>query len=328
VLPPEEAEAASLRRGAELGVAMANRLPGRLVQLIVRGRPGQWGDDGSETARLVLDDEAAGLILPPGGAGSHLAMQVSGRTAIPAVTLCGDTSISGAGVPWVAQVVPDTVAEARALCRDLPAVLGSNLVRWALVVPGARPGREALKDLRAGLQAEKQACFAETTWEGAGSNLATVVQATLAARPDAILLWLEPAAAGRCGLALRRAGFTGVLAGSGRLWQSRQLTAACAPVWMPLPALREADVPAARALQQEWAKTQSGVPDQTTALACDAVGLLLVARREEEPNPPVFPPRQPLPGATGPLAFDAFGRRLVTWELGCHDGREFVRGHH
>ena len=56
LLPPEEAEAASLRAGVLLAVEHANLTPTSSVSLVVRGRTGQWGADAVEAARMVLDD--------------------------------------------------------------------------------------------------------------------------------------------------------------------------------------------------------------------------------------------------------------------------------
>jgi hypothetical protein len=43
LLPPEEAQAASLREGAQLAVEQANKTPGKHVALMVRGRVGLGG---------------------------------------------------------------------------------------------------------------------------------------------------------------------------------------------------------------------------------------------------------------------------------------------
>ena len=58
LLPPEEAEAASLRLGVLLAVEDANRAAAPRVSVVVRGRIGQWGADAVEAARMVLDDGA------------------------------------------------------------------------------------------------------------------------------------------------------------------------------------------------------------------------------------------------------------------------------
>ena len=65
LLPPEESSGLSLSQGAQFAVHHCNEQPGAKASLVIRGRPGQWGDDGVEAARMVLDDGARGLIAPP-----------------------------------------------------------------------------------------------------------------------------------------------------------------------------------------------------------------------------------------------------------------------
>src|SRR5947207_960250 len=88
LLPPEEPYARSIREGALLAQEDANKVGDRKVEVIIRGRAGQWGADGVEAARMVIDDGVEGLIAPSDGAASHLALQVSGRTAVPVISLC------------------------------------------------------------------------------------------------------------------------------------------------------------------------------------------------------------------------------------------------
>ena len=141
LVPPEEPGAASLRDGATLGVELANQSPGPHVRLVIRGRTGQWGADGVEAARMVTDDGALGLIAPPDGAATHLVLQVSGRTAVPVITLSADSSVSQTGVPWMARIVPRTVEEAKTL------FTGIHASHWVAVIPDGRAGREAARDL-------------------------------------------------------------------------------------------------------------------------------------------------------------------------------------
>src|SRR6185369_2546556 len=91
LLPPEEPQGSSVREGALFAKEQASKSVMEPVEVLIRGRVGQWGDDAAEAARMVIDDGAAGLIAPPDGAASHLVLQVSGRTAVPVVSLCADS---------------------------------------------------------------------------------------------------------------------------------------------------------------------------------------------------------------------------------------------
>jgi len=96
---------------------------------------------------MVLDEEVAGLIAPPGGAPSHLVLQVAGRTAVPVVSLCSDSSVTGAGIPWMIRIVPAAIDEARALFTGVVGESPGRGLRWAALVPTERAGREAASDL-------------------------------------------------------------------------------------------------------------------------------------------------------------------------------------
>ena len=69
LLPPEEAQAQSLREGMLLAADQGN------ATAVIRGRAGQWGADGVEAAAMVSEDEVMGLVAPPDGAGSHLTLK-------------------------------------------------------------------------------------------------------------------------------------------------------------------------------------------------------------------------------------------------------------
>ena len=174
LVPPEEPGAASLRDGATLGVELANQSAGPQVRLIIRGRTGQWGADGVEAARMATDDGALGLIAPPDGAATHLVLQVSGRTAVPVITLSADSTVSQTGVPWMARIVPRTVEEAKTL------FAGTHASHWVAVIPDGRAGREAARDLNEA--ATNSGCSIEKTFEV--KTVAHEHDATLQTNPE------------------------------------------------------------------------------------------------------------------------------------------------
>jgi len=314
LLPPEEPEAASLRDGATLGVEVANQAPGPHFRLSIRGRTGQWGADGVEAARMAIDDGAQGLITPLDGAASHLMLQVSGRTAIPVISLCADASVSQTGVPWMLRIVPRTVEEANAL------FAGIHASHWTALIPGGRAGREAARDLRAA--ATNSLCSLEKSLEVNPSftNATRLAQQILRQRPDAVLLWLDPATAGRLAKALRTAGFAGTLAGPGRLRSALFAAAAgddmeglivAAPVLDP-------DAATAWRLFSDAFRLRFGrEADATSAASYDASRLLIHILRQigDHPAQEAFPISFCLAGASGNLAFDSQGNRKVNLQL-------------
>jgi len=320
LLPPEEAQGNSLRQGAELGVAHANETGSPPARLVVRGRLGQWGADGEEAARMALDDGVGGLIAPPGGVPSHLTLQVAGRTAIPVVSLCADSSVVGAGVPWMAQLAPGNVAEARAIFAGVARGQPGRRPRWGACVPGERAGREAARDLLAAAEGAGCSLASLVRADPRLTNFAATAQQILAGKPEAVLLWLDPVPAGRLAQALRASGFTGTLAGPGRLASGDfAASGGNAAEGVIIPAICR-DLASERVFARFAAGYRArfgGAPDATAALAYDAARLLIERLRRPRSSPPqqVFSLAEPLAGASGPLQFDKSGRRLVELEL-------------
>jgi ABC-type branched-subunit amino acid transport system substrate-binding protein len=323
LVPPEEPGAASLRDGATLGVELANQCPGPRARLIIRGRPGQWGADGVEAARMVTDDGALGLIAPPDGTASHLVLQVSGRTAVPVISLCADSSVSQTGVPWMARIVPRTTEEAGTLFTGIPAR------HWTTVIPDGRAGREVAHDLREA--ATNNGCFIEKIIEVNSSftNTARLGKQILANHPDAILLWLDPATAGKLAKALRDAGFAGTLAGPGRL-RSADFAAAAGHAGeglvIPSPVLKPDAATIHEHFTDTFGKRFGHEPDATAAAAYDAATVMIRILRQigDRPAHKAFPIGFSFVGATGILAFDSQGNRKVNLELFKAQGGQFI----
>src|SRR5664280_1896750 len=146
VVPPTEPDATSLLRGVQLAVAEANETGDAPVRLEVRSEDGQWGTAGNDAVILVSDRHVDAIISPSDGAATHLILQVSGRTRVPVASVCSDSSITEAGVPWAVRVVPRTDQEAETLFAAARRPDRSSLHWWA-VVPTGRPGRAIRRDL-------------------------------------------------------------------------------------------------------------------------------------------------------------------------------------
>jgi len=319
LLPPEEAEAASLREGVVLAVEHANRGPAPTVSVVVRGRIGQWGADAVEAARMVLDDGARGLIAPPNGAATHLALQVAGRTAVPVIALCADSSVSRTGVPWMVRIAPTTIEEARFLLADLN-VRSPGPQRWVALVPDGRAGREVSRDLSQAAAAAH--CKLKNLQEigPALTHFDSVIAQVLKERPDGVLVWLEPVAAGRLARRLREAGFAGKLAGPSRCNSPAFLAASAqASEGFVVPAIVLDEAGEARLVSFQTAFRQRfGIEaDLTATEAYDAATLLahILKRTDPQSVPRAFPLGFSLPGVSGELRFDAQGNRQVALRL-------------
>jgi ABC-type branched-subunit amino acid transport system substrate-binding protein len=322
LLPPEEPQALSVREGILLAEAQVNKTGGTNARVIIRGRTGQWGADGVEAARMVTDDGVDGLIAPPDGAASHLTLQVSGRTAVPVMCLCPDSSVGRTGVPWMLRVVPRTEDEAEALFQGINASNSPGATRWTAIVPDARAGRELSQDLsqaanRSGKRFQ-QILQLNTT------NAALIQQRALAGNPDVILLCLPALAAGNTARNLRTAGYSGVLAGPGRL-SSAEFIAAAGDAFegFIIPAIARTDAGQTRwnSFRSSYEELWHHPPDTTAAMSYDAASLLLYLLQQPpfQAPPHSLTPEFSWPGVTGDLTFDSNGNRKVKLDL--------LRGH-
>jgi branched-chain amino acid transport system substrate-binding protein len=326
LVPAEPGEALSLRQGATLGIEHANQAPGLKAHLVVRGRPGQWGTEGDEAATLALDDEVAGIITPSAGTAAHQVLQVAGRTRLPVVSLCPDSSITGAGVPWAVRIVPRNDEEARALFTGASTVRRAPL-RWAALVPPDRAGREAAHDLKAAALAAASPMGEPIQLPASTHDFKVQVEQVLAARPDAVLLWTEPGAAGDLAHALRQAGFAGWLAGPGRLSSEsflRRAGTAAEGCILPTLALSPRDGASESEFDHEYRSRFSERPDSLAIMAHDAVLLIVRILRNSDPDLSYrkFPLQETISGASGPIRFDKSGNRVVSLTLlVCEGGR-------
>ena len=323
LIPPEEPAAASLRDGATLGLEQANQSSGPRVRLVIRGRTGQWGADGVEAARMVTDDGALALIAPPDGAATHLVLQVSGRTAVPVITLSADSSVSQTGVPWMARIVPRTIEEAKTL------FTGIHASHWAAAIPDGRAGREAARDLNKA--ATNSGCSIEKMMEvnPSSTNAIRLAKKLLANHPSAVLLWLDPAMSGTLAKALRTAGFAGPLAGPGRL-RSADFAATAGNAMegftVPGPILEKDAATAFQHFSAAFRSKFGHEPDATASAAYDAASLLIRILKEtgDRPAHEVFPLDNSFTGASGILRFDSQGNRKVNLELFKAHGGRFI----
>jgi len=184
----------------------------------------------------------------------------------------------------------------------------------------ARAGREAAGDLRQAAAAA--ACSLETVIQvnTAFTNAGAACKHILATQPDAVLLWLDPATAGKLTRALRARSFSGALAGPGRL-DSPAFAAAAGNAMegfkVPAP-VPERDAAAAFQQFTNAFRARFGrQPDATAAAAYDAATLLLkiLGRAGDQPAHELFPLAFPFTGASGILTFDSQGNRKVNLEV-------------
>ena len=319
VVPPTEPDADSLLHGAQLAVAEANETGDAPVGLEVRSENGQWGTVGNDAVVLVCNRHVDAIITPSAGAASHLILQVSGRTRVPVASLCSDSSVTEAGVPWVVRVVPRTDQEVEALFAAAQRPDHPPLHWWA-VVPAGRPGRAVRRDLETA--ARLTTTRLERIVEGGEpkTDLASLVPMIVPSAPDGVLLWLPPSRAGTLAAALRAAGYGGRLAGPSPLNSPAFVTAAGVAATGVLVAEFRADADLrARAdqFERQFRQRYDAKPDFSAAAAYDAARVLIETLRRGGNGDGYrqFPIALPTAGVTGVLHFDNSGNRTDSLQV-------------
>lgn len=116
------ARGTSLRRGAALAVAEANRgvAPGNPpFELVVRTEASPWGS-AREVVRLVYDDRVWAIAGAVGGESSHVVQQVVTKAHVPFVgTATTDASLTEVNIPWTFRLLPPADAFAARLADHL-----------------------------------------------------------------------------------------------------------------------------------------------------------------------------------------------------------------
>lgn len=313
VVPPGEPDATSLLRGVQLAVAEANETGATLVRLEVRSEDGQWGTAGNDAVVLVCNRHVDAMIAPSDGVASHLILQVASRTRVPVATVCSDSSVTDAGVPWVVRVVPRTDQEAEALFAAVRRLTRAPLHWWA-VVPVGRPGRAVRRDIETAARSTATQLDRIVGGGEPKADVASLVHMIIAAAPDGVLIWLPPAQAGIVVAALRAAGFDGCLAGPSPLDSPTFFAAAGAAADDVLVTGFQVDAdPRARAdrFESRFRERYDAEPDFSAAVAYDAVRVLIetLCRAGGSAGYRQFPLSFPTAGATGILHFDNSGNR-------------------
>jgi ABC-type branched-subunit amino acid transport system substrate-binding protein len=279
---------------------------------------------------MVTDEGAAGLITPPDGAASHLVLQVSGRTAVPVVSLCADSSVSRTGVPWMVRVVPRTVDEAMVLFTNV-AGQPSRTNRWLALVPDGRAGREIARDLKSAAAACHCNLEPSIEVEPELKNVRKISEQVLGNRPDAVLVWLAPLPAAGVAKLLRAAEYSGVLAGPAWLRSTNFIAAAGSAAEGFLISgidVNGINSPQWRQFQEAYHKEWSHEPDWMAAMSYDAVRLLAQILRQGQFNSSShrLDAAFSYSGVTGELRFDSEGNRLAKLQVlrGYRDGFRVV----
>jgi ABC-type branched-subunit amino acid transport system substrate-binding protein len=274
---------------------------------------------------LVCARRVDAIITPSDGGASHLILQVAGRTQVPVASICSDSSVTDAGVPWVVRVVPRTDQEVEALFAAAPRPDRAPLHWWALV-PTGRPGRPVRRDLETAARVTSTPLDRIVDGGRPKTDIASVVHSIVAAAPGGVLLWLPPSRAGTFAAALRAAGYRGCLAGPSPLDSPDFVAAAgAAATGVLVTECREDPESRVRSdqFEKQYRQKFDARADFSAAAAYDAARVLIEALRRAGNGPGYrqFPLALPTAGVTGVLHFDKSGNRTDELQvLACQRG--------
>ena len=217
LLSGEDVENTNIIVGATAAVAELSKNSKTQFELVFKSHRNQWGQEADDAVDALFEENASALIAPASGIVSHLMFQVAGRTRIPSVTLCSDTSVTGATIPWCIRIAPTTLEEVAAVGNYIKTAKGGS-IETVVFAPYGRTGREIAGDIQkaatntifkiSGILNIESAKFPDTK---EFKNL-------LSKKPDCVFIWLPHADAVRVIGGLHSIGFRGFIVVTSKLF--------------------------------------------------------------------------------------------------------------
>lgn len=204
---PQAGTGRALQLAAEIAVEQANReggYQGRTFVLQTRSTSGPWGKASGEVVRLLYSDQVVALITSMEGATAHLAEQVANKAGAPVLTLSPDSTTTEINLPWIFRLVPSDREQAALLVEELTVRRGFKKV--ALVAQQNRDARLGAAAFRAAAPGSLQVVALPLPEEPTGAEVRLLVERLKRERVQSLVLWTEPAAAGKVVRQLRQAG--------------------------------------------------------------------------------------------------------------------------
>lgn len=328
---PGESTAHELWQGALLAQEEENAAGGyhgKPFRLIPAWSNGPWGAAVVSLTQRVFDDRVWAVIGGLDGATSHLAEQVAVKVGLPVVSPGStDPSVHAASSPWMFSLPPDDDRQAIALAGALAASQKSP----ASIVIAATTDHDAHVALRSVQQA---LAFRQLTpgsvvlFASRDTDDGSLAERLLSSAPRAIVIVAAAEPAGRLASALRRARFSGLIAGPGTLATGafrRAAGSAADGVIVPL-LIQPGGTWASFA--QRYARRFDEPADASAGYGYDALRLVAAAVRRSGLNRvrllDALRSGEPHPGVTGSLKWDARGRSVRSVSLGVWDGGAVV----
>ncbi|MGC8829809.1 MAG: ABC transporter substrate-binding protein [Verrucomicrobiia bacterium] len=332
LLPQNREEGTNIILGAETAVNEFNKRYNLRASLIIKQHLNQWGQEADEAVEMLFSDGALGIIAPPDGVATHLAFQVAGRTRKPMISLCSDTSITGATIPWCLRITPSSFDEIKTVFNYLNTKLTLRNSKWLLIAQSGRTEREVENDAKKaaalfGVNVEETIGF-DFKKEISKEEIKKKIGSALKVKPDGIFICLQPDYAAEIVREIRSLNSQVLIVGSGRLFSEKFiLLAGNYSNDIIVPTVKFGFVPENSDYTVDFLKLDTAQRDYISIMSRDAAAVLLEHFRKCDPDRPHlnFPGDVNLIGWTGELKFDKTGDRilknLIVWKI---HNRKFI----
>ena len=313
-VPRTGAQAAAGReagRGAAIAVDRANRersLSGRSIRLIETSSDGAWETGARGLARLVHDDGAIAVIGGLDARTAHVAEQVIVRSRGAAVFVtpwASETTLTALPIPWFFRLVPDDRRQAERLVEEIFST--RRLARAAILVEAGFDGRAAAAAFMAAAPA---GAVLRVESQDAGRS-ADLVARLRAGRAEAVVLFGDPAAAGRRARSMVEAGLAlPLFAPLALACDEFRRSAGDAAGRLVVLAPDGRETAAAARFAAEYRARHGTEPTPLAMYTHDAVVAVLTAARATGAPIAAALAEVAIAGATGPVRFDRQRTRL------------------
>lgn len=311
---PEAFVGQSMLKGAQLAIEEANReggYKGIPFALDVRNDLPLWGASGDPIIHF-WDEGAWGAIGSVDGNNTHIALRVILKAEMPLINTAGtDPTLTETRIPWLLRTIPDDRQNNYALAWYLYKV--KNFRRVAVLRWNARYGRVGVAELRDTSQRLGRPFVAEVRFGTGDTDFRQQWEVIRRARPDAVVLWgnpaeLAPALKQMRALGLRQPVFACDRVVSPKFLQEAGPAAEGLVAVYPMNPYRSD--PKWLSFRQRFRARFKEEPDHFAAYTYDGVRLLIQAIRQAGLNRPrimdalIRWAMKPYEGVSGTLFFD------------------------
>ncbi len=229
---PDEIAGRGMKRGATLALEEANAAGGYKglpFRFMLHNDLPIWGASSNEIVAMAYQEHVWAVLGSVSGDSSHIAIRVALKAFLPVMnTATTDPTFTETGIPWAFRCIADARQQSYALAREIFEKEGHQ--RLAVMRSNDRYGRMGIVELREAARRLGHPLVSEVNWlatqDASPDDFTALVERTLAAKPDALVVWGSPEAAGRALARARQMGLAVPAFGPARLVSDRFLQAA------------------------------------------------------------------------------------------------------